>query len=103
MSGTSMATPAMTGIAAQVRQYFEDSTFWETICASSGSIFVSSSALCSGGAFSPRGATIKALLVHSGEPMTLYNSPAPYCYGYVEGADGAVDGCASCNGKSYVF
>jgi hypothetical protein len=98
MSGTSMATPATTGVAAQIRQYFEDSMFWAANCISSGS-FVASSALCLGGAFSPRGATIKALLVHSGEAMTQYNSPPPYCYGYEEGSDGSPDGCDTCNGK----
>ena len=57
MSGTSMATPATAGVAAQIRQYFEDSSFWETNCAASSSSFVTASTLCGGGAFSPRGAT----------------------------------------------
>ena len=79
MSGTSMATPATAGIAAQIRQYFEDPIFWAAMCGSGGaSTFVQNSDLCAGGAFSPRGATVKALLVHSGEPMTRYNGIEGY-------------------------
>jgi subtilisin family serine protease len=99
MSGTSMATPATTGVAAQIRQYFEDSSYWETNCAASSSSFVQGSPLCSGGAFSPRGATVKALLVHSGEPMLQYNSPIPYCYGYGGDEPDEPDACATCNGN----
>lgn len=96
MAGTSMATPATAGIAAQIRQYFEDSAFWATICSESMSNLVMESSLCLAGAFSPRGATVKALLVHSGEPMARYHSPPAYCYGY---EDDLVDGCESCNGE----
>jgi hypothetical protein len=63
-AGTSMATPAAAGVAATVRQYFEDEKFWATMCNTDYS---------SCGAFAPKGATVKAALIHSGEPMALYN------------------------------
>jgi hypothetical protein len=90
-----MATPATAGVAAQIRQYFEDTAFWATLCAASSSTLVQSSSLCTGGAFSSRGATVKALLIHSGEAMTTYNSPTMYCYGYEEAS---ADACETCNG-----
>lgn len=65
-AGTSMATPATAGTAAVIRQYFEDPRFWQATCNPSY-------ALCAGGAFSPRGATVKAALIHSGEAMHSYN------------------------------
>jgi hypothetical protein len=62
-AGTSMATPAVAGNAAIIRQFFEDSSFWATTCNPSYS-------KC--GAMNPRGATVKAMLVHSGEAMSSY-------------------------------
>ena len=62
-AGTSMATPAVAGNAALIRQYFIDTSFWETTCNSAYS-------KCS--AFNPRGATVKAMLIHSGEAMDEY-------------------------------
>ncbi|CAE7600443.1 unnamed protein product, partial [Symbiodinium microadriaticum] len=45
------------------RQYFIDTAFWAATCDSS---------YASCGSFSPKGATVKAVLIHSGEPMTTY-------------------------------
>jgi hypothetical protein len=58
-----MATPAVAGVAATIRQHFEDSRFYATQC-------TTGYPLCT--AFSPRGSTVKAMLVNSGEPMTNY-------------------------------
>ena len=55
------------GVAAQIRQYFEDSDFWAATCRN-----VALYTACTGGAFAPRGATVKAMLIHSGERMTSY-------------------------------
>ena len=63
MAGTSMATPAASGAAATVRQYFLDTNFWGTMCNSSYS-------KC--GSFNPKGATVKAMLINSGHPMADY-------------------------------
>ena len=62
-AGTSMATPAVAGNGAIVRQFFVDSSYWATTCNSGYS-------KC--GAFSPRGATVKATLIHSGDAMVEY-------------------------------
>jgi hypothetical protein len=64
MSGTSMATPAVSGNGALIRQYFEDPAFWKATCRASYSKCAS--------AFSPRGATVKAAIIHSGAQMTRY-------------------------------
>jgi hypothetical protein len=58
---------AVAGIAAQIRQYFEDSQFWAATC-QQASLYTR----CTDGAFSPRGATVKAVLIHSGEAMGTY-------------------------------
>lgn len=71
MSGTSMATPAVSGNAALIRQYFEDASFWAASCRNTY-------AKCSGGAFSPRGATVKAAVIHSGAQMSRYVSYFSY-------------------------
>jgi hypothetical protein len=55
------------GIAAQIRQYFEDDRFWAATCRSTAVY-----ATCLTGAFAPRGATVKAVLIHSGEAMASY-------------------------------
>ena len=65
MQGTSMATPVAAGAAVLVRQYFENSTFWEKNCRQTYSF-------C--GSFSPRGATVKAVLINSGKAMSKYYS-----------------------------
>jgi hypothetical protein len=60
-----MATPVTASNAAMVRQYFSNSTFWETECRR-----YASAATCT--AFSPSGVLIKAVLMNSGEPMERY-------------------------------
>jgi hypothetical protein len=64
-AGTSMATPAVAGNAALVRQYFKDTRFWAATCDPTYD-------LC--GSFDARGATVKAVLLHSGEQMTRYSA-----------------------------
>jgi hypothetical protein len=66
--GTSMASPAAAGAAALLRQYFQDreGTFWTKTCSPSSDMFCK--------AFTPSGMLLKALLVHSGEAMSLYHS-----------------------------
>jgi hypothetical protein len=61
--GTSMATPAVAGNGAIIRQFFVDESYWAASCNSAY-------AMC--GAFQPRGATVKAALIHSGEAMDRY-------------------------------
>ena len=58
-----MATPAVAGNAAAIRQYFKDPKFWAASCDPTYD-------LC--GSLDPRGATVKAVLLHSGEQMTQY-------------------------------
>ena len=62
-AGTSMATPAVSGNAALIRQFFQDKKFWAKNCNVGYS-------LCK--AFSPRGATVKAMLINSGAKMVEY-------------------------------
>lgn len=62
-AGTSMATPVTAGTAALVMQYFKDQNFWAKYCNRAYT-------LCAKGAFPPKGALIKALLLHSAVPMT---------------------------------
>jgi len=69
-TGTSQATPACSGAAALVRQYFSDSTFFANYC-SQGSAS-SSSTGCSG--FSPSGVLVKAVMVHAGTQLVLYEN-----------------------------
>ena len=57
-----MATPIVAGTAALVIQYFKDPKFWVTYC---NPAYV----LCSNGAFSPLGPTVKALMMHSAVAM----------------------------------
>lgn len=72
MTGTSMAAPAVAGAALLVRQYFSDnsdgSPFWKSTCSSS------QYANCmSDDGFTPSGVLVKAVLIHSGSTMTLYD------------------------------
>ena len=72
-AGTSMATPAVAGTAALIRQYFTGNcqesddncspTAYQKVCRAWYP-------LCR--KFSPRGATVKAMLIHSGEAMKEY-------------------------------
>eukprot|EP01031_Cornospumella_fuschlensis_P027898 gene27898-33692_t len=58
MSGTSMSTPFVAGLALLVRQFFTSADFWPTVCPP-----LSSS--CQTGVFSPSGALLKAMLLHA--------------------------------------
>lgn len=77
-AGTSMATPAVAGTAALIRQYFTGNkgdnteategeggelTAYQQVCRDTYP-------LCQ--PFSPRGASVKAMLIHSGEAMEEY-------------------------------
>eukprot|EP00604_Paraphysomonas_vestita_P002812 CAMPEP_0174818882 /NCGR_PEP_ID=MMETSP1107-20130205/1813_1 /TAXON_ID=36770 /ORGANISM="Paraphysomonas vestita, Strain GFlagA" /LENGTH=431 /DNA_ID=CAMNT_0016031437 /DNA_START=818 /DNA_END=2110 /DNA_ORIENTATION=+ len=74
MAGTSMATPCVSGTAAQVRQYFAtyNPTFNTGCSYTYGSTNLQLSTSTCNSNSNPRGATIKALLVHSGEKMDSY-------------------------------
>lgn len=63
MAGTSMATPAVAGAAALIRQYFRDDKFWSKTCNKDYDNCKK---------FRPSGVLIKALLLHSGQPMSTY-------------------------------
>jgi hypothetical protein len=63
-----MATPAAAGIALLIRQYFIDSQqrlFWLAVCRNTYSWCKS---------FTPSGVLVKAILLHSGTAMALYNA-----------------------------
>jgi subtilisin family serine protease/chitodextrinase len=64
MSGTSMATPAVAGAAALVRQYYEDG-FWAYGTADPAY------------GFEPSAALVKATLINSAQNMTGYYTDAP--------------------------
>lgn len=66
-----MATPAAAGIALLVRQYFMDpnSKFWTAVCNRSYRSCKS---------FSPSGPLVKAILVHSGRKMKLFDGGGSY-------------------------
>lgn len=66
-----MATPSAAGIALLVRQYFidPDSKFWRAVCNHS---YRSCTSIV------PSGVLVKAILLHSGEPMTLFNGGGSY-------------------------
>lgn len=63
-SGTSMASPAAAGAAALIRQYLMDSKYWAKVC---------NPTYASCGAFTPSGVMLKALILHSGEKMDMWN------------------------------
>lgn len=63
-TGTSMAAPAAAGAALLVRQYFADASFWKSMC---------NTAYSSCTRFTPSGVLVKAVLLHSGEPMVLFD------------------------------
>ena len=71
-TGTSMATPSAAGAALLVRQYFTDSSgvFWKKVCNKSYTF-------CKG--FTASGVLIKAVLLHSGTPMKLFDGQACGC------------------------
>ena len=71
-TGTSMATPSAAGAALLVRQYFTDSTgvFWKKVCNKSYTFCKS---------FTASGVLIKAVLLHSGTPMKLFDGEACGC------------------------
>lgn len=66
-----MASPAAAGNAALVRQYFSDSSgkFWSGSC---------KSAYRSCRSFNPTGYLIKAVIIHSGVQMSLFNGGGEY-------------------------
>ena len=68
-AGTSMATPGAASSALLVRQYFIDTnqTFWRAKCKTSYRSCKS---------FSPSGMLTKAILLHSGRPMSLFDCGA---------------------------
>ncbi|RYY89330.1 hypothetical protein EON63_00865 [archaeon] len=63
-TGTSMATPAAAGVALMVRQYFLDSRFWPATCNSN---------YRNCRAFTPSGVLVRAVMVHGGARMTLFD------------------------------
>jgi len=71
MMGTSMASPAVAGAALIVRQYFMGAarhpSLWKSSCA------LSNYANCAANTLTPSGVLIKALLLHSGSAMSLYD------------------------------
>ncbi len=66
-----MASPAAAGSAALVRQYFTDTSgkFWTGICKTS---------YRSCRAFTPTGYLVKAIIIHSGMQMALFNGGGEY-------------------------
>ena len=64
MTGTSMAAPSAAASGLLVRQYFADSRFWYNKCNRSYQ-------LCK--VFTPSGVLVKAMLLHSGSAMSLFN------------------------------
>ena len=59
-----MASPAAAGAAALMRQYFMDEKFWKSVCNPTY-------ATCK--VFPPSGVLLKALILHSGTSMDLWN------------------------------
>eukprot|EP01037_Dinobryon_pediforme_P018703 gene18703-19004_t len=77
-AGTSMSTPVAAASALLIRltfflqilQYFMDKNFWAAYCDRKH-------AICRSGGFSPSGVLVKAVLLHSGQQVSLYNSAIP--------------------------
>lgn len=59
-----MATPALAGLTALVRQYFMDPRYWSTVC---------SKTYRSCGPLKPSGSLLKSILLHSGSAMRLFD------------------------------
>jgi subtilisin family serine protease len=90
-SGTSMATPAMAGAAALLRQYFEDANFWAATCdvsfgrtcARGGGEGEEGSREGTHGPFGGDGgrqlwgSTVKSALVHAARPIAFARSTPP--------------------------
>jgi hypothetical protein len=68
MSGTSMSTPITAGNALLVRQYFMDPKHWATMCSKD-------LPHCMKTGFTPSGYLLKAIFLHSGEPVKQYSDP----------------------------
>jgi len=62
--GTSQAAPGAAGSAALIMDYFTNSNFWSSTCNSAYTLCQS---------FTPSGVLMKAIVLHSGSSMTLYN------------------------------
>jgi hypothetical protein len=76
-AGTSMATPAVAGTAALIRQYFTGDDDDVELSAAIDGVLSAYQQVCRPSypfchLFSPRGATVKAMLIHSGEAMEEY-------------------------------
>lgn len=76
MAGTSMATPCVSGNAGIIRQYFVN----YNSSANNGCTYTHgtsnlqlTSGFCDANT-NPRGATVKAMLIHSGQPMFAYET-----------------------------
>jgi hypothetical protein len=72
LSGTSMATPIAAGAAVLVREYLESPEHWGASCTPSYSSCPEVNPGKSGGFIS--GALLKAAMIHSGEPISGYQS-----------------------------
>jgi hypothetical protein len=66
LQGTSMATPSAAGNGVLIRQYFTgtNTALWTSMCRQSYSFCRS---------FSPSGVLVKAMLLHSGTQMSIFN------------------------------
>lgn len=68
MSGTSMATPIVAGVATQMRQFLTSESFWKKICNPHDEYCIKFDF--------PRGALLKSMIIHSAEPVARYRRPA---------------------------
>lgn len=69
MAGTSMATPTAAGTAAAIREYFASPTFWAAYCNKDYSACQT---------LDISGVLLKAIVLHSGEAMAMYDQPSVY-------------------------
>ena len=67
MSGTSMATAVLAGVAVLVRQFFMDASHWASLCDTRYD------SCTRGKGVEPSGVLLKAVLLHSGEPIKQYS------------------------------